>query len=657
MRTPLTFASVRSVSALVAFVAFPLACGPGEAPPPVTPTPATSTSAPPPKVVIQEDRTPVESPPAGLVAHLHSTSPKSIVRAIKSYLPDIGTKIDPRDAVAQITVRRFLGRIVDIDKPVDAVVQLPPPSDQAFAKNPKLVVAFGVEDDLDIATALKGDARVDVLAGGVLRLLPANPAEEKTSSFTNRCLVAPAIGPAKRRLVCAVDPMPPADLAAVTGWLARGITRKPEPASAMHGELDIAAVRKRYADELEKAHKQAGAFVVPEIKIGKPDIDKVLKKLGVSAIDDIFDFVGEAESVSGDLTLPNEGPQVSLSLKLAGNASWISKMMLASADASGAPPATFGKLPGGAIIGAAFSKGSNASDALMVPVQKALVDLIEGAASELKWPKKDKDAALEFVRLSFMHSVDSAMVTGPGPKPVEPEKAGEHRIDRQIAHGLTRTSWSIGAAEREAKPMIDAAKAFSAMVTRPSFTSLVSSFFRDDVSFKITSKPLKSKAIPKDAFATSYEVAAFGIDKDDKGKIKKETPLAKLLAEQVIAPSGTRTYSAWGQNLPEGDLLSRLKGAMDGTGVQLSATSGFDFVTKGTPAFGMVVALDGMARSLVMSRTNKGADEWLPKLPDQGKSTFALKSSAVKAGNGGNVEIAAAIPRDLIALTMYFYTR
>src|SRR4051812_37241601 len=70
------------------------ACGPAE-PAPTSPGPATSsTGTKTPVAPIVEDRTPVEAP-QGLVVQLHTAGPKTIVHALKPYLP-ASVPLDPR---------------------------------------------------------------------------------------------------------------------------------------------------------------------------------------------------------------------------------------------------------------------------------------------------------------------------------------------------------------------------------------------------------------------------------------------------------------------------------------------------------------------------------------------------------------------------------
>src|SRR5690606_4044784 len=119
--------------------------------------------------------------------------------------------------------------------------------------------------------------------GGVVRLSgPSGPLP---------CVVAPAIGPAKRRLVCAAmaDPL---DFAP---WLARGITRLPEPASPIHAERQLAPLKERHQPLIQEAHTKAKIAIVPEVRIKQPEIDKVLKRVAQSVVDELFDVIADLD--------------------------------------------------------------------------------------------------------------------------------------------------------------------------------------------------------------------------------------------------------------------------------------------------------------------------------------------------------------------------
>lgn len=626
------------------------ACGPAEAPPPAAPT-APKPSAEPKKAPIVEDRTPAEAP-AGLVVQAHSVGLKTLVRSVKTWLP-ANAEIDPRGAVAEVT-SPVLERLVDIDKPVDLAVVV-----EGKDKEPHMAFAFGVEDGVDVAAAIKEGYHVDVAAGGVQKLVP------NTGSKAH-CVVAPAIGAAKHRLICARhgdDPM------VLAPWLARGVTRKEAPTSAVRIDVDVATLKKTFPSELEKGRAFARGDLASEVKTGYAELDRALKTVVKGLADEVFDAIEDLDAISLDATPATEGVQLALTTAFSGTKSWTARLMLAGGDTPTPANPRFAKLPGEGGWLAMFSRANPQHDALIAPVQSALRDVVTALATDFKWPAKDRDLALDVVKLAFPASADTAMVAGNQGKVEWPEGAPKPHGDfaHFAANYMLSKSWSVSVVERDPKIPVALAKAIYAWATRPSFADTYRALTKDRLSIKITSKPLTIKDLPKGGFAQRAEIEmsvpplkAEEKGGKDKGKAKpkpkgKDTPLVKLVTETIVAPEGTsRAWIGWSQNLPDGDLWKRLSGASTGTATGvLGARPGFDFIVSGTPTSGGLIALDGFAQTFVHKRKT---DELIAKLPDQGHGAFEWRITPSKPPKS-TTEIAVLLPRDIVAAAYFVMSR
>lgn len=628
------------------------ACGPAEAPKPPAPV-AAKPSAEPKKAAIPEDRAPAEAP-AGLVLQGHLKGLKTATKGIKAWLPP-NAEIEPRALVTELT-SSALERIVDIDKPADFVVQVREKGD----KDPGMAVAFGVEDGLDLESAVKETHKIEVLPGGVRRLVPNNGSKP-------RCVVAPAIGAAKYRLVCGRpgdDPLP------LTPWLARGVTRKEEPASTARLELDIATVKKLYGNEIEKARAFARGDLASEVKTGYAELDRSLKTIVKALADEMFDALEDLDALTLDAAVPADGVQLSLTTAFSGTKSWFARAMLAGGDLPPGAP-RLAKLPGdGGWLGF-FSRGNPQNDALVAPIQTAARDLVVALATDFKWPAKDRDLALDVVKLAFPASADTSSVSGHQGHVTWPEGSPKPYGDfaRAAANAMLAKTWSVTVAERDPKGAIALAKAFYELAARPSFGATYRALTHDMLSIKVTSKPLAIKDLPKGSFAQRAEVEMLqsaepkGVveEKPAKGKAKpapkpkgKDTPLVKLVSETIIAPEGTgRTWIGHAQNLPDGELWKHLSAAMGGTGPALGARPGFDFITTGNPTSGGLVTLDGFLRTFVHGHKS---EDLLGKLPDQGKGAFEWRVNPSKPPKS-NAELAVLLPRDIVAAIYLAATR
>lgn len=632
------------------------ACGPAE-PTPVAPGPASSsTGTKIPVAPIVEDRTPAEAPP-GLVVQLHTAAPKAIVHALKPYLP-ASVPLDPRAIVRELPNGEALEKIVDVDKPVDVAVVLPD-ANAPHDTPPDVAVAFGVEEGLDLDVALKGAVQVEVTDGGVRRL-------RALGSKKAPCVVAPSLGASKHRLICAIEIENPESGLRLVPWLSRGVTRAPEPSSSARLDVDVVALKKRYAAEIQKAHDQAKALVGAELKVGHPELDKVLKRLAGNAIDEAFDLVDDLDALSIEGTLRNDGVMASLSYAFSGKKSWSARAMLSGEGVTGGPPASFGKLPSGDAWLASFVRATPQTDALLQPVQGMLRDLVEAASTDFKWPAKDKDLALDCVKWAFPAAVDLASVHG-GTGHVEHKDADVWGRARDVMKVLTRKSFTLSVAEREAKAPLALAKAFGAWASRPSFAEMIKTISRDRLTVKVAVKEAPPKGFPKGALAQQYSIdvatksseepTATAATKDKSAKKPappakgKETPLVKLVSAALVVPDGARTWTAWGQNATAEDLWARVQPAMSGNApAPLSGKPGYDFLAQGNAQSGVVFLLDGLLHTL---GDKEKVEKLTARLPDQGKGAFAIRTSAAK----GKADSAFLLPRDAIAAVALWFMR
>ncbi len=625
------------------------ACSP-EAPKPVAPIPANTEpkkSAP----AIVEDRSPVEEP-NNIVARAHAQSLRSIVKSVRGYLPASAPALDPRTIVHELG-DGTLDRIVDVDKPADIAVVLPEQGQSGKPPMPIAALAFGVEDGLDIAAAVKESYDVEVRPGGIQALVTRG-------MKTSRCVVAPALGPAKHRLVCALegDPM------VLAPWLARGVTRAPEPNFPLHAEVEVARIRKMFASDLEKGRIVMRGEVANEIKTGFAEIDRVFKTWAKAAVDEAFDLLDDLDRVTLDVALPAEGAQPTLSMAFGATKSWLARMMLAGGDTPGAASKVLGKMPGDSAWLAGFSRATPQSDALAQPLQTALKDLVDAAASEFKWPGKDRDAALEVVKTLFPAAADTTFVSGYAGKVELPANTPPARgIGKPLAQAFLSKTFSVSTVERDTKASIALGKALAAWAVKPSFAQTYRTLTGERMTVKVAVKPITAKGLPKGSFGQHFDLDLGVVEQSETTEAKggkkakpKEASVAKLGFDSIIVPEGTsRSWVGFSQNLGDGELWKKLQGAMSGTtNAPLSSIPGYEFATSGTPTGGALMTVDATVKSF----DTKGAkaNELLSKLPDGGHSALSWRITPSKPPKS-TTEVAAFIPRDLISGIFLAFTR
>lgn len=670
--------SVRSplLGALVLALSGVISCGGGDTPPA-----KTAGSSPPSRArrPIVEDRSPVPRP-KGLLAQLHSVGLGPSVRAVMPYLPPGVPKVDPRALAEVLTSMNAsidqvvdTAQMIDVDRPIDAAVLLEVPGG---AREPQFAAAFavGLLDGVDLDALLEArGTRVEIAPGGVRRLFPdpekfgiARDHVEKSS----RCVIAPAIGATTHRLICAYD----GDPLVLAPWLARGVTREPD-GSAFHVEVDVAAARNLFASELENYRAKAKAIAAPELKLGWPNLDRVAKKLGVALIDEIFDFAEDLDAYAFDLDLAKEGPRFTATSTFGSSKSWIARAALAGGESPRPAPQAFGRLPAKDALFAIFGRATPETNALIQPLQSAVADLIDAAAADFQWPAKDRAAALEVVKFSFPTAADVATVSGMDFQRLADEvkskkdaivKDDDAKRDAQsmLKDFLSPSSFGISVAEREAKVSIDALRALATFASRPSFAKTITTLAKGRVKFDLKVREVSPKGLPKGSFGQRWDFAvalpehgAAGATPNapaPKGGKKGEPPLpkfgppTKFYSEFLVAAEGARTWTGYGQNLPEGDLSRRLQAALSGTGPTLSQQLGFELATQGTPASGGLVIFEGATQTLLA--TNEPAiKEFVEALPDRGRGAFAWQGGATKPPRK-TAESVIFVPRDLVAV-------
>ena len=610
------------------------------------------------------------------------------MRALKGYFPSSAGQLDARALAADLIGAPVLAQVLDIDAPIDAALLVQPGQG---ADGLHVAYAFGVEEGVDPVARLKGAFKLEPRAGGVMRLVPARAAkwdDPDLGNFRGECWIAPAIGKARHRLVCSPTGISSGDVALLAPWLTRGVTRRDADASTAKLDVDVGALRKRFEDDLRQAHDGLVAESSRWMNTGRVETDKVVARLSKSAVDEAFDLLSDLDAVTIEATLLPEGARVSVRSTFGRSVSWTARAALANADGIGKAPKALGALPSEGAWYAAFANASPASDALVQPIQNALLQLAEATAIDDSWPAKDKDAALELVRLLFPRATDAVAVAGDAtaqPSTVDGKSGPLSDPPSSIARLGGRRSWSLGIVQRDAKPSIDLAKGIAALVTRTSFAGTLKKLTRDRFSLKIGVKALADKLMPKGAFGQTYDCSVSM--REDRGPVvvettaipsgtstptptptptakpkpkpkaeapPKETVVARFRIDDVIVADAGRTFVAWSQNEGPEPLLVRLNEAIKGSSkAPWSQRDGFAAFADTSAASGAIVAVDGLAR--ILSSDAAGVTGWLSELPQGGRGTFSLATTSTKNGGAGSSTTSSFLSRDALVGTFELF--
>ena len=656
----------RFAPALLPLIA-PLSCGPGAPSPAAANAQPVASAKPAPKEVVPS---PVEAP-EGLALTAQVKSPRATSEALSKLIP--GTReLELGRLLKDFTDDEALASLIDVDKPMDVAFLVRPTvnSPNHYDDGAYIGTAFALRDDADFG-ALSG--KFDLVAGaeGTQYLVRAG----RDGQWFQACAVAAALGPAKRRLVCS-DDHERKHLDLLLPWLSRGAPNRPS-ADDVHVEVYAAPLKKKFDSDLRDGRDEIASGAAGSIKTDHSEIDRVLRRGAKAAIGEAFALVDDLDRGGLAVNFGAAGPELRIDASFIGQTSWIARALLAGADVTTPVPALFGRLPTerAALVG--FVRATPQHDLLAQPLQSFTGELVEAAAADFKWPKGDRELALQAVRLLFPKSADTFVAFGrgddvvaatakgnaPAPKATPAKKGQEHEADErqarrvhQLKEGLARPTWSLAAVERPLADEVDRTKLLASFATKPALAATLKALGEDSTDVRITARALPAKELkelPKGSFGELYDVTATVYHMKDK-KRGKELEKIHFTAEQLLVPDGAFTWTASGNNLAPGELVRRVQDAMAQRGAVASSMAGFAALTAGTPAFGLVIRFGALLREVTPPYHLRRIEGELAQTPDKGDSSITVRSSATRAGAGGKAELVVQLPRDLFAAVANF---
>jgi hypothetical protein len=421
-------------------------------------------------------------------------------------------------------------------------------------------------------------------------------------------------------------------------WLSRGATQEKDDGKSAWLDVDFVELRAAFKKQIDEVRPMLRDELVRTVELPKyPAIEAIARKIAGNAFDDAFDLMDDAEHARLGGTFEEDGAKVALTAKLGSARSWSARVLLAGADGK-APPPLFAKATADAWL-AAFSRGSPAMDECMHPVEKSAVDLVEAIASDLKWTKKDRDGALDVVKILFPASADTVVVAGESPgKKLD----WDDPITAYLQSMLGGSSWSVTSAARPAKTSIDQAKGLAAFFTRPSVLGLVKSLTHGEWSLSLGHKETAvPKELPKGTYAHAWDITV---------KTKTKTVL-HATAQEIVAPDGdARSVIGNAFNLTSAQLVARMLESMQGKAPKtFGARPGLGYLTESQASDGVAIALDALIRVFAPLADAKPS-ELTAKLPGAGKGSLMMRVTSTASGKGGDVEIGAMVPSDVLSL-------
>jgi hypothetical protein len=163
------------------------------------------------------------------------------------------------------------------------------------------------------------------------------------------CAIAPALGSASARLVCASRR---SELEEVVPYATRGLPNERFGDHDLDFELRFEPVRQKFGGMLSKARLFAG-FLIPRVAIDVPRFDSALSDATYGLADEAIALVGDLDVLRAEGTLKRDKQEIELdvALRFRQKNSFTAGLVEASAGRAGPAPAAFFRMPADATSG------------------------------------------------------------------------------------------------------------------------------------------------------------------------------------------------------------------------------------------------------------------------------------------------------------------
>lgn len=241
--------------------------------------------------------------------------------------------------------------VLDLNAPIDAVATLDPQS----KTRPHFFYAasIGLTSRQAALEAFAGlELPVELVEPGVHAVRPSPKAI---------CFVAPALGPAKARLVCGQDRT---SVELLTPYLTRGTPSASTGDAELHAELRADAPWRMYGEKAQLL-QLAVPMLLGEASIGNPEFDGALRDGANALVAEVITTLGETSRLTLDARLrvdasapEHDELETGFALELHGTNSWLGRAFTDSESRASVAPETFWRLPADATQAVYYASGN-----------------------------------------------------------------------------------------------------------------------------------------------------------------------------------------------------------------------------------------------------------------------------------------------------------
>jgi hypothetical protein len=624
------------------------ACGAAPPPPPEA-APTAKTSA----VATQPTDLTAVAEPKGLIVFARIAKPRDALKTVGAWthFPMPGAEV-----VAEAMASESVGKIIDLDKPIDAAV-LSDPGRRGVTPQWAVAAAVTSLDEAKSAFAthklLPGDNGALVIEG------VGGPANDDDDSGGRFCELAPSAGDAPTRLVCG-----PSDGAvrALAPLLTRTTPRASVP-SDLRLEVRLGPL---------KAFAVLARAQLPAILRGlgvNPARDPGLGELIDAATGELVDLVGDLDRVAIDMKLEEAQATATALTTFSSQNSLTARVLTEHPERVDLPPAPFWKLPNDADL-AFFQRGLDAKD--IDRPRELLLKAIAQAMAHQGLPEADSKALtdtfgkmLSGAPVVVARGVDAATVQK-AQALVQAAKDDSAREAARRAVGEALMGWWVIGVDEPAARWQGNAKELMTDWNHPAMAKWLKAQAADLPAPTLKLAPELAAQLPKDTSRmemTFYEAtpALPPPAPNPKGPPPKVAPKARpqpphaIKTEVLIVPDGARTWLVFAATEAAAVAKARaVVGSADSA--TLTARPGLESLKDTRVGSGGFVTLRGLASlssdAVEQARRARTSDPGAQLLTSgQGESPIPIGVSALAGSSNspaGSLSVVVKLPRPAI---------
>jgi len=563
------------------------ACGGEAAAPPKSPAAAPAPKAAP--VVETPDLSPVKAP-ADVFVLGRIKRPTALADSVAKWA---GLPVGLRDVLP--FAGKELASVIAWDAPVELVASVAPSGRRVAG-----AVSLGL-------TNVDAAVRVARQQGYELkRLAPETYAIAGTSHVT--CAIAPALGPALARLVCAHKA---SDLELLLPYVTRGLPNEALGQKDLTIELRAEPLRQRFASEIGSARLFAG-FVVRELSIDSQRFDTAVSDAVYATADELAAVVHDLDTVRLEGTLDDAKHEATLDLGVAfrDHKSWVANLVGDGTRRAQPAPESFFTQPADADEGGySVARDPHLLDGL----RRSLLELADAYLEHEKLgkPTRDRVARLVTAYLALdaasVHCEGSALVAAGARDKPGPEGPG----------------WMLLRAATPPAGVKSVAADLAAVLSDKAFRAAVAKKLKTDDKLLPTAKtlPLRGAGIPAGTLAVVVKAprslgqlvgASFGWKaKETEADEPSEVALA-------VVPSGSETIFAYAANVKE--LAARLAQLQNPKGDTLAKRTELERLRRSSAMTAAFTTLAHLLKASSFGSNPNGTPVSLAALPHHGLS-------------------------------------